>query len=72
MLGIRKAPCWTGRKRLVGRVGRRDLVEGLDSSQTEEKKTLGGQGEVEERQDWRLRLERSQERRKVFKREYLG
>ena len=53
-------------------MGRRDLVEGLDSSQTEEKKTLGGQGEVEERQDWRLRLERSQERRKVFKREYSG
>ena len=50
----------------------RGLVEELDSSQTREKKTRGGQGKDEERQDWRLRLERSQERRKVFKREYLG
>ena len=47
MLGIRKAPCWTGRERLVGRVGRRDLVEGLDSSQTKERRPEEGRERTE-------------------------
>ena len=47
MLGIRKAPCWTGRERLVGRVGRRDLVEELDFSQTRERRPEEGRERAE-------------------------